>query len=106
MHLHMDDLTMDPSTLLPHRFPFLRVDRIDAVDPGQSARGPTLVPGAEWAIVGARGRAGRRAMPHLLIVDALAQVSGAVLVGLLDGSAGAIGYFLGINSAHVRRAAR
>jgi 3-hydroxyacyl-[acyl-carrier-protein] dehydratase len=96
---------MDPSTLLPHRYPFLLVDRIDAVDPGKSAHGTKRVTGSEWAIVGTRGHGGLRVMPHLLIVEALAQLSGAVLAGLLDGSEGAIGYFLGINNAHFRGAA-
>jgi 3-hydroxyacyl-[acyl-carrier-protein] dehydratase len=41
-------------------------------------------------------------MPHLLIVEALAQLSAAVLVTLLEGSEGAIGYFLGINNVRCR----
>ncbi len=32
-------------------------------------------------------------MPGLLVVEALAQTSAGVLVGLLDGISGAIGYF-------------
>ncbi len=97
---------LDPSTLLPHRFPFLLVDRIDAVDPGKSAHGTKLITGAEWLIGHTRATGGLRAMPHLLIVEALAQLSGAVLAGLLPESAGAIGYFLGINAAHFRGEAR
>lgn len=97
---------LDPSTLLPHRYPFLLVDRIDAVDPGKSAHGTKLVTGAEWLIGHTRGAEGLRAMPHLLIVEALAQLSGAVLAGLVAESAGAIGYFLGINDARFRGEAR
>jgi 3-hydroxymyristoyl/3-hydroxydecanoyl-(acyl carrier protein) dehydratase len=41
-------------------------------------------------------------MPHLLIVEALAQLSAAVLVTLLDGSAVAVGYFLGISNVRFR----
>jgi len=90
---------MDPSTLLPHRYPLLLVDR---VEPGKRASGTKLVTGSEWSIVGARGVPGMRAMPHLLIVEALAQLSGAVLAGLPDGSAGAVGYFPGMQRARFR----
>ena len=51
---------MDPITVLPHRYPFLLVDRIDAVDAGKSARGTQLVTGSAWAIVGGRGHRGAR----------------------------------------------
>lgn len=99
----MSDVTRrDPTSLLPHRYPFLLIDRIDDVDPGKRATGTKLVTGAEWSIVGARGHAGLRAMPHVLIIEALAQLSAAVLEGLVDSSHGAIGYFLGINNARLR----
>ena len=101
----MNDLTMDLNTVSPHRYPFLLVDRIDAVDARKLARGTKLVMGSAWAIVGGRGHARLRAMPHRLIVAHLARWSGAVVAGLLDGSAGAIGYFVGLYTAHVQRAA-
>ena len=82
---------MDPLSLLPHRYPFLLVDSIDEVEAGRSARGTKLVTGSEWLIVGTRETHVQRAMPHTLIVEALAQLSAAVMHGLLDGSAGAIG---------------
>lgn len=97
---------MDPSTLLPHRYPFLLLDRIDAVEVGTRARGRKLVTGSEWSSIGTHGATPVRPMPHLLIVEALAQLSAAVLSGLLDGSAGAIGYFLGIHRARFRGEAR
>lgn len=96
---------MDPQRLLPHRYPFLLVDTIDEVDVGRSARGTKLVTGSEWLIVGTRDTHARRAMPHMLIVEALAQLSAAVMHGLLDGGEGAIGYFMGINNARFRGAA-
>ncbi len=92
---------MDPRTILPHRYPFLLVDTIDDVERGKSARGTKLVTGSEWLVIGTTGANTRRAMPHLLIVEALAQLSAAVMQGLVD-SEGAIGYFMGINNARFR----
>jgi predicted hotdog family 3-hydroxylacyl-ACP dehydratase len=92
----------DPLTLLPHRFPLLLVDRITSVEAGKSARGIKTVTGNEWSTIGSSHDAGAQAMPHLLIVEALAQLSAAVLVTLLEHSQGAIGYFLGFSSARRR----
>lgn len=92
----------DPLTLLPHRFPLLLVDRITGVEPGKRATGVKAVTGNEWSTIGSTHDAGAQEMPHLLIVEALAQLSAAVLVTLLDDGAGAIGYFLGINNVRCR----
>lgn len=92
----------DPLTLLPHRFPLLMVDRITAVEPGRRAAGIKTVTGNEWTSVGSSHDAGAQEMPHLLIVEALAQLSAALLVTLIEGGAGAIGYFLGINNVRCR----
>ncbi len=92
----------DPLTLLPHRFPLLMVDRITAVEPGRRATGIKTVTGNEWTSVGSSHDAGAQEMPHLLIVEALAQLSAALLVTLIEGGAGAIGYFLGINNVRCR----
>jgi 3-hydroxyacyl-[acyl-carrier-protein] dehydratase len=96
---------IDPFALLPHRDPFLLVDRIELVTPGQHAIGTKMVTGAEWCAISGRAADGALAMPHLLIVEALAQLSAAVLVGLLDAPGGAIGYFMGIDRVRFRRAA-
>ena len=100
----MADLAIlpDPLTLLPHRFPLLLVDRITSVERGKRATGVKTVTGNEWSTIGSTHDAGAQAMPHLLIVEALAQLSAAVLVTLLEDGAGAIGYFLGINNVRCR----
>lgn len=90
--------------LLPHRYPFLLVDRLRVVEPGRHAVGLKRVTGGEW--FGAAGPAALAAMPGLLVVEALAQASSAVLVGLLDGAAGAIGYFAAIERVRFREPAR
>ena len=62
---------MGLNTVSPHRYLFLSVDRIDAVDARKSARGTRLVTGSEEAIVGGRGHTRLRAMPHMPIVQIL-----------------------------------
>ncbi len=64
---------MDPRTILPHRYQFLLLDTIDEVHSGKSARGTKVVTGSEWLVIGTTGTHTLRAMPHLLIVEALAQ---------------------------------
>lgn len=81
---------IDVLSVLPHRYPFLFVDRLRVIEPGRRALGLKQVTGTEW--FGA-DELPNGEMPGLLIVEALAQTSAAVLIGLLDGSDGAIGYF-------------
>ncbi len=95
-------IVMDPFALLPHRFPFLLLDTITVPEPGRRVTGTKAVTGHESSLIGA-GTDGRvHAMPHLLIVEALAQLSAAILVALLDGKSGAIGYFIGIDRVRFR----
>ena len=77
--------------VLAHRYPFLLVDRLRIVEPGRRALGLKRITGGEW--LGNTASVPGGAMPGLLIVEALAQTSAGVLVGLLDGASGAIGYF-------------
>jgi 3-hydroxyacyl-[acyl-carrier-protein] dehydratase len=48
----------------------------------------------------------RLAMPTGLVVEALAQTSGALVHDLLDGSAGAVAYFMGVQRVRIRGLAR
>ncbi|WP_337171274.1 3-hydroxyacyl-ACP dehydratase FabZ family protein [Gemmatimonas aurantiaca] len=101
---------MNPLELLPHRYPFLLLDRIDEVRPGHHALGSKLVTGSEWSTIGMRAdmtsASPRRAMPHMLIVESLAQLTAAVLVGLMEDGGDAIGYFMGIDRSRFRGEAR
>lgn len=90
---------LDVRRVLPHRYPFLFVDRLRVVEPGRRAIGLKRVTGSEW--FGASGLPNGE-MPGLLVVEALAQTSAAVLIGLLDGSDGAIGYFAGADRVKFR----
>jgi 3-hydroxyacyl-[acyl-carrier-protein] dehydratase len=81
---------LDVLSVLPHRYPFLFVDRLRVIEPGRRAMGLKRVTGSEWF---GESELPNGEMPGLLVVEALAQTSAAVLIGLLDGSEGAIGYF-------------
>lgn len=83
--------SIDILGVLAHRFPFLLVDRLRVVTPGRHALGIKRVTGNEW--FGVASTEADPEMPGLLVVEALAQTSAGVLVGLLDGASGAIGYF-------------
>ena len=61
---------------LPHRFPFLLVDRITALTPGESVKGYKNVTINEPFFSGHFPN--RPIMPGVLIVEAMAQVSGVL----------------------------
>ena len=92
----------DVQELLPHRYPFLLVDRITAIVPGKRAVGVRQVTADEWFT----GQAGSYEMPNTLILEALAQLSGAVLIGLSEKIVGAVGYFVGMQRVKFRGVAR
>lgn len=93
---------IDPVKLLPHGFPFLLVDRISVAEPGRRVVGTKLVTGGEWTLVGSSRDGKSMAMPHLLIVEALAQVSAALFVSLLPDSRDVIGYFMALDRVRFR----
>lgn len=86
--------------VLAHRYPFVLIDRLRVVEPGRRALGLKRITGSEW--LGNDASVPGGAMPGLLIVEALAQTSAGVLVGLLDGSSGAIGYFAAASRVRFR----
>jgi len=93
-------------SLLPHRYPFLLVDRIDVVEPGRLVVGYKRITAGEWWMEGiAPAAAARAEMPHTLVLEALAQASGALVRDLLDGAEHAISYFMGADHVRFRRSA-
>jgi 3-hydroxyacyl-[acyl-carrier-protein] dehydratase len=91
----------DVETILPHRYPFLLVDRITALTPGRRAEGIKRVTGNEWCMDAMMG-ASSTGLAGGLVVEALAQLSAAVMLGLVDEGAGAVGYFLGVDRVRFR----
>ena len=98
----IDSALPDVEELLPHRYPFLLVDRITAIVPGKRAVGVRQVTADEWFT----GKSGSYEMPNTLVLEALAQLSGAVLIGLSDQASGAVGYFVGMQRVKFRGVAR
>ena len=66
--------------ILPHREPFLMVDRVDELVPGVSAKGVKAVSGNEWFFLGHFEKT--KVMPGVLIVEALAQTGGIAILTL------------------------
>jgi 3-hydroxyacyl-[acyl-carrier-protein] dehydratase len=86
--------------ILPHRYPFLLVDKIESLEPGVKAVGYKNVTMNEYFFQGHFPQ--EPVMPGVLIIEALAQV-GAVAMLSLDEFKGKIGYFTGIDKAKFRK---
>lgn len=90
----------DIMEIIPHRYPFLLVDKIEEMEPGKRAVGYKNVTMNEYFFQGHFPQ--EPVMPGVLIIEALAQV-GAVAVLSLDSFKGKTAYFAGINKARFRR---
>jgi 3-hydroxyacyl-[acyl-carrier-protein] dehydratase len=89
--------------VLPHRYPFLLVDRILELEPGKSAVGLKNVTINEPFFQGHWPH--RAVMPGVLIVESMAQVSGVILLAMEEHS-DENAYFVGINKARFRKPVR
>src|SRR3989304_3826843 len=78
--------------LLPHRYPFLMVDRIVDVDGDNSAIGIKAVTANEPHFVG--HFPGLPIMPGVLLIEGMAQTAGAICAALLNRSKPSIIYFM------------
>ena len=89
-----------PSDLLPHRHPFLLVDEMTSIVPGESAAGVWRLTGDEYFFTG--HFPGRPTLPGVLMCEAIAQV-GAAAVLADERFAGKLPLFGGLDKARFRR---
>jgi beta-hydroxyacyl-ACP dehydratase FabZ len=89
--------------ILPHRFPFLLVDRIIELEPGKRAVGIKNVTFNEWFFQGHFPN--DPIMPGVLIMEAMAQVGGVLLM-TSTGNEGKTALFGGVHRFRFRRAVR
>lgn len=87
--------------LLPHRAPMLFVERLADIVPGESATGYKAVSLNEPYFLGHFPE--RAVMPGVLIVEAMAQTAGALVVHSQKGSAAPVVYFMTIEQARFRK---
>jgi 3-hydroxyacyl-[acyl-carrier-protein] dehydratase len=87
--------------ILPHRYPFVLVDRVTQIEPGSRITGYKLVSYNEPWCVG--HFPGRPIMPGVLIIEALAQIGGILAYASEPFDAtNSLMYFLGIDKAKFR----
>lgn len=102
-------VTLDLSeiqTLIPHRYPFLLIDRIENVHLAESAVGIKNVSLNEWYFQG--HFPDHPIMPGVLIIEALAQTAAALVMKTLTVQNGGekpgnMVYFMSIDNAKFRR---
>jgi UDP-3-O-[3-hydroxymyristoyl] N-acetylglucosamine deacetylase/3-hydroxyacyl-[acyl-carrier-protein] dehydratase len=86
---------------LPHRYPFLLVDRILEIEPKKRIVGLKNVTINEPFFQG--HFPGHPIMPGVLIIEAMAQVGGVLLMGEVEGSESKVVYFMSLDNVKFRR---
>ncbi len=103
-----DNQTIGPDEILrrlPHRYPFLLVDRAEAYMPGKSIVGFKCVSAAEPHFQGHFPE--NPVMPGVLIIEAMAQTGAILMSKTLDADiSNTVIYFMGVEQAKFRRPVR
>ena len=87
--------------LLPHRYPFLMVDRIVQVNGAESAIGIKNVTANEPQFAG--HFPGRPIFPGVLLIEGIAQTAGAICLNALKADRPSIVYFMTIDECKFRK---
>ena len=88
--------------MIPHRFPFLMIDRVIDIIPDVSAVGIKNVSINEYFFQGHFPR--QPVLPGVLIIEAMAQTAAVFVVETMEGaSAGKLVYFMSVDDARFRR---
>ena len=88
--------------LIPHRYPFLMIDKIENVVTGLRATGIKNVSVNEWFFHG--HFPDHKVMPGVLIIEAMAQTAASLVVHTLgEESEGKVVYFMSIDNARFRK---
>ena len=88
--------------MIPHRYPFLMIDRVEDLVPDRGAVGIKNVSIGEWYFQGHFPT--QPVMPGVLIIEAMAQTAAVLVVETLGGNAeGKLVYFMSIDDARFRR---
>ena len=87
--------------LLPHRYPFLMIDKIIDIDGDNSATGIKAVTINEPHFQGHFPH--RPVMPGVLLIEAMAQTAGAICVAAGDNSTPSLVYFMTIDKCKFRK---
>ncbi len=88
--------------LIPHRYPFLMIDKLINVIPGASAVGIKNVTIGEPYFQG--HFPSRPVMPGVLIIEAMAQTAAVLVIDTLGvGAEGSLVYFLSVDAARFRK---
>ena len=88
-------------SMLPHRYPFLLVDRVEQIDADNSAVGIKNVTVNEPHFQG--HFPSQPVMPGVLIIEAMAQTAGVICVNTMTGDSPSLVYFMTIDNAKFRR---
>lgn len=115
LDLASEELTVQPlditlgvteiMALLPHRYPFLLIDKLKDIIPFESATGIKMVSGGDWYFQGHFPN--HPIMPGVLIVEAMAQTAGALIAQSMKldkpNSEPNMVYFMSIEEAKFRK---
>jgi UDP-3-O-[3-hydroxymyristoyl] N-acetylglucosamine deacetylase/3-hydroxyacyl-[acyl-carrier-protein] dehydratase len=91
-------------SILPHRYPFLLVDRVVETEAGKRVTGYKNVTINEPFFAG--HFPGHPIMPAVLLLEAMAQTGGILLLSSLEDPSRVLVYFMGIDGAKFRRPVR